>query len=92
MKFIFALLFVAGVAVAAGKVTGPEAEKLWKSLPGPVHGPFCTGLCQPGEVCDPPCYSSKNGQKAACTKTEFMKSHRIEYECEVIADDYDLED
>src|SRR5947209_15363440 len=90
MKRYFAAMFtLACVSAIAASITGAEAERIYNSLPGPVIGPHCTGACIPGRPCDPPCFSSKKGNGYVCTRTEYMKTHRVEFSCDKRGDDRD---
>ncbi|MDI1479136.1 hypothetical protein [Polyangium sp. y55x31] len=75
------VVFAASSLYADVSVTGRRARNLWNALPGPVTGPYCMGLCMPGEVCDAPCYSYKSGNGWECTYVEYLGSGRKEYTC-----------
>lgn len=88
MKFSHKMLLSALLISASApswafeRITGAEAERRYVEL-GEERGPYCTGLCIPNEPCDPPCFTLREGEGISCTKTEYLKSKRVEYTCEI---------
>ncbi len=86
VKAIF-LGFIALTATAMGAtmfdqaLEGSQAQALYESMNVPVAGPYCTGLCVPGQPCDPTCTSVKRDHGTTCDRIEHLNTHQIEFRC-----------